>query len=366
MQREEIERLKRIDLIAFLENMGFRPHWRRGDKAMFFSPLREEKSPSFYVQYSDRGWFWKDWGTGESGDIINFVELYYGINFTEAVERLGASSPAYFTPYNPESHSLQTGDEGNFKSKDKEKPRPLGWGYTGLTPSIDNRRCDSRKDSVDWVREFYRKGILMNLNKIEIVRSYFLRNGVRYHSDMKCIPVNDRKENRSYIGIPVPFPLKMRGLELRQIDGDLRKTWGRKTLWLLKRDPRRILIAESVLDALSGEILLGDETIMLCSLNGVCNVSQLEDLFIQYEPKEVILALDADEAGQRATQEALEIAKRHSVAVIEFTGHIDVGVKDLHKLLLYKEELRYGANKMPEVQRTSLPPVDRCILSGRI
>ena len=38
-----------------------------------------------------------------------------------------------FTPYNPESPSLQTGDEGNFKSKDKEKPRPLGQGYTGFT-----------------------------------------------------------------------------------------------------------------------------------------------------------------------------------------------------------------------------------------
>jgi len=302
MQREEIERLKRIDLIAFLENMGFRPNWRRGDKAMFFSPLREEQNPSFYVQRSDGYWTWKDWGIGESGDIINFVELYYGINFTEAVERLGASPPLHFIP------------------------------------SIDNRRCDSRRDSVDWVREFYRKGILMNPNKTEIVRSYFLKMRVRYHSDMKCILVNDRKENRTYIGIPVPFPLKMRGLELRQIDGDLRKTWGRKTLWLLKRDPLRILIAESILDALSGEILLGDETITLCSLNGVCNVSQLEDLFIQYGPKEVLLALDADEPGQRATQEALEIAKRHSVPVIEFTGHLDAGVKDLHRLLMLKEE----------------------------
>jgi methylmalonyl-CoA mutase N-terminal domain/subunit len=37
-----------------------------------------------------------------------------------------------FTPYNPESPGLQTGDEGNFKSKDKEKPSPLGRGYTYL------------------------------------------------------------------------------------------------------------------------------------------------------------------------------------------------------------------------------------------
>jgi len=38
-----------------------------------------------------------------------------------------------FTPYNPESPGLQTGDEGNFRSKDKEKLRPLGLGYTGFT-----------------------------------------------------------------------------------------------------------------------------------------------------------------------------------------------------------------------------------------
>jgi hypothetical protein len=31
-------------------------------------------------------------------------------------------SSNFFTPYNPESPSLQTGDEGNFKSKDKKSP----------------------------------------------------------------------------------------------------------------------------------------------------------------------------------------------------------------------------------------------------
>jgi hypothetical protein len=45
-----------------------------------------------------------------------------------------------FTPYNPENPSLQIDDEGNFKSKDKEKPRPLGRGYTGfyLMESLPN------------------------------------------------------------------------------------------------------------------------------------------------------------------------------------------------------------------------------------
>ena len=37
------------------------------------------------------------------------------------------------TPYNPESPNLQTGDEGDFKSKDKENPCSLGQGYKGFT-----------------------------------------------------------------------------------------------------------------------------------------------------------------------------------------------------------------------------------------
>jgi hypothetical protein len=59
----------------------------------------------------------------------------------------------------------------------------------------------------------------MGSKKMEMVRDYFLKKGVRYHSEMKCILVNDRKENRAYIGIPVPFPLKMRGIELRRLTG---------------------------------------------------------------------------------------------------------------------------------------------------
>jgi hypothetical protein len=41
-----------------------------------------------------------------------------------------------FAPYNPEILSLKTGNEGNFKSKDKEKFRPLERGYTGFTCKI--------------------------------------------------------------------------------------------------------------------------------------------------------------------------------------------------------------------------------------
>jgi hypothetical protein len=325
MNREAIEQAKRINLISFLEQLGFRPSWQSGERAMFFSPLREEKNPSFYVQRFDGCWMWKDWGTGEKGDIINFIELYYGIDFAEAVRRLDP---------------LQTATGRGVLS-----PEDL---RTSQSPKTCKR--DSR-EVVSWVREFYRKGVKMNVHKMEVVRGYFLRRGVRYYPEMKCILVNDWKEKKLYVGIPVPFPLKMRGLELREIDGDSRKTWGRKTLWLLKRNPRRVLVTESVLDALAGELVIGDDSITLCSLNGVCNVDQLGDLFVQYRPREVIMALDADEPGRKAAQEAIDIAKRHLVPVVEFTDHLDAGVKDLHRLLMLEEESKHGRYDLSQVRR---------------
>ena len=51
-----------------------------------------------------------------------------------------------FTPYNPESPSLQTGDEGNFKSSDKEKPRPLGREYTGFTKRRTPEKSPEKSD----------------------------------------------------------------------------------------------------------------------------------------------------------------------------------------------------------------------------
>jgi len=309
-RREEIEGLKRIDLIAFLEGIGFSPRWQSGQRAMFSSPLREEANPSFYVQRdSDGSWTWKDWGTGECGDIIKFAQAYYGVDFKEALKRLGGSS-----------ESLRS---------------------SGVDVKCCGKQKSKETNTAEWAKEFYAKEVVrMQGHKLQIVRDYFLNMGVRYHPETGCIPVKDRKDGKLYVGIPIPYPLKMRGLELREIGGNSKKTWGKKTLWLLKRDPRKMLITESILDALAGEVVLGDDSITLCSLNGVCNVDQLDALFNQYKPSEVILALDNDEPGRIATERAFKIALSHSVRVVQFKGHIEAGVKDLHKLLSLRQEVR--------------------------
>ena len=59
-----------------------------------------------------------------------------------------------FTPYNPESPSLQTGDEDDSKSKDKDKPRPLGRGYTGfISGLLSANRLFDRQERIDTLRD---------------------------------------------------------------------------------------------------------------------------------------------------------------------------------------------------------------------
>jgi hypothetical protein len=300
LSRDEISRLKaEVNLISYLEAMGLKPSWRRNESAMFLSPLRTEKNPSFYVSCRKGCWMWKDWGTGDSGDIIEFLQLLYGIDFPEAVKRLAHKHPSL-----------------------------------SVNPSPPEK-----KDPVDpgWVREFYSGRRKPGHHTEWAIKEYFHRRGVNYYPQMGCIFCRLKEDEKEYVGIPIPFPQKIRGIEWREVEGRSRKTWGKKTLWVLKRNLRRILVSESILDALAGEKVLHNTKLTLCSVNGVTNVTQLEKLFELYKPEEVIFALDADEPGRIATRSALEIAERLSVPrVIDYEEHIQEGVKDLHQLLQKK------------------------------
>ncbi len=61
---------------------------RAGTSYMGCCPFHKEKTPSFSV--SDTRGFYHCFGCGESGDVIKFVQKYYNLDFTDAVERLAA------------------------------------------------------------------------------------------------------------------------------------------------------------------------------------------------------------------------------------------------------------------------------------
>ncbi len=293
-------RLQQIDLAAFIEDrIGLVPKNKAGGRTTFCSPFRGEKEPSFTVSYYHGKWRWRDWGGSDDdhGDIISLVERLWKVDFKEAMRLLLSEE------YPP----------GYFREETRKEEM-------------------TREQKIAYASKIYLT--TLKVNDIGTVAAYFEGKGVRYHPRMGSSLYTSFRDKLVYVATPIPSPARIRGLECRELKGTGRKTLGAKTLWVLKRDAKKVLITESILDCLAGEILLRDQDMSLCALNTVANVGKLDGLFSQYTPENALLALDNDAAGQQATAKALEILKKRRIRTRLVHEHIRAGVKDLHKLLV--------------------------------
>lgn len=92
----ELEQIRQISLVGFLEGMGHVPVSRKGNDVWFRSPFRNERTASFKVDTQRNVWF--DFGIGKGGDIFHLAgELTGSTGFMEQAEFL-SGNPASF-PY---------------------------------------------------------------------------------------------------------------------------------------------------------------------------------------------------------------------------------------------------------------------------
>ncbi len=300
---EDKRMLKQLDLNRFVEEqLGLKSKIRSGSTTYYLSPLREEAKPSFTVEYYKGEWRWRDWGGDEAdrGDIIELVERVYHVAFPEALTILLS----------------------------KEYPA----GYYRREAEAEKR---DRDEKIAYARRLYAR--LLRVNNIDAVSAYFRGRGVAYHFPMGCALHNDFREKKVYLATPVPTPWNLTALECRELKGDGKKTLGAGGLWFLERDPKRILITESILDSLAGEVVLADKEISLCALNSAAYVNQLGEFLKEHDPDEVWLATDNDRPGIAARDRAVEIVSRTRTQIVLVEDHFRAGVKDLHKLLAANE-----------------------------
>ena len=60
-----------ISIKDYLNSLGIQPAKEKGSYGMYRSPLREDNTPSFKVDYNAN--LWCDYGTGEGGTLIDLV-----------------------------------------------------------------------------------------------------------------------------------------------------------------------------------------------------------------------------------------------------------------------------------------------------
>lgn len=80
-----ISQAKQINIITYLEDIGHIGK-QKGEYFWYHSPLRKETTASFSVEIQKNTWM--DWGTNESGDIVDLVKLLFNTDTSGALQQL--------------------------------------------------------------------------------------------------------------------------------------------------------------------------------------------------------------------------------------------------------------------------------------
>ncbi len=86
MEKMSCAEANRIDLVDYLEKLGFTPQKIRGADYWYLSPLRGEKTASFKVNRKKNVWY--DHGIGKGGTVIDFGTLFYCCSVKEFLSKL--------------------------------------------------------------------------------------------------------------------------------------------------------------------------------------------------------------------------------------------------------------------------------------
>ena len=137
------EEIKRISIRAYLAARGIKPRWERGNRGMYLSPLRKERTASFSVSYDKN--LWHDFGTGEGGSIIDLVARMEGCSEIEAARKLAAGEHGMLVPIHVEALKVSEPTPSRLIIlSDRELTHPALLGYLtdqGIDPTIARTYC---------------------------------------------------------------------------------------------------------------------------------------------------------------------------------------------------------------------------------
>ena len=137
------DEIKRISIRAYLAARGIVPQREQGNRGMYLSPLRKERTASFSVSYDKN--LWHDFGTGEGGSIIDLVARMEGCSEIEAARRLAIGEHGMLVPIHVEA--LRTNEPTPSRLtilSDRELTHPALLGYLserGIDLAIARTYC---------------------------------------------------------------------------------------------------------------------------------------------------------------------------------------------------------------------------------
>ncbi len=277
-QKLTCERARSICIVQTLAKLGHFPSRTTEKEAWFLSPLRSETQASFNVSLIKNLWY--DYGLGKGGNTIDLIMTIRNCSFKEAINLL--SNGQFDFSFCPPP-IIASKNRGN---------------------SIYIARCTSLDHPA--------------------LLQYILQRGIPLKvAHVYCKQVWYRINSQEYFAI---------GLENRLGGWELRNKYCKnssspKSYSFINHSSNRLLVTEGIFDFLSLAVLNTKlvEYSDCIVLNSLAFIKDIRDLFSKYS--EVLLFLDNDPAGKKATSALLNFQNNVTDASDIYTGYIDLNEK---------------------------------------
>jgi hypothetical protein len=279
------EKAKQIDLLDYLQKLGYRPSKIRGRDYWFLSPFRNEKTASFKVNCNKNLWF--DFALGKGGTIIDFGIRYFKCSIQELLLKLCQETETGFSFHQP----------------------------------IRENKIDSGEILISVCRAITDPTLRQYLHE----RNIPLIIANRFCSEIEFELYGKRR-------IAIGFKNDLGGYELRS--ENFKGSSSPKSTSIFKNNPSTISVFEGCFDFLSFQTaFLFDRKLIhelpknqgsYLILNSLSFLDTSRELMEKY--RQIDLYLDRDESGLKATSKALEWSENY-----RDKSHIYDAFKDLNE-----------------------------------
>ena len=113
MDRLKCAEARAFDMVDYLHLLGIVPQRVRGIDYWYFSPFRNEKTPSFKVNRVKNIWY--DHGLGKGGDLLDFGVLFHRCSISEFLSKLSQQNNPVFSFHQPFIDAIKSKTENENK-----------------------------------------------------------------------------------------------------------------------------------------------------------------------------------------------------------------------------------------------------------
>jgi DNA primase len=268
---------KEKDLVEYLAALGHQPQKIHGNDYWFFSPLHEEKTPSFKVNKKFNVWY--DHGIGKGGNLVDFGISYHRCSVSEFLQNLSGNSSFH-------QHQFPLSESSQQKEPADDKSRIKILSETSIESAELLHYLDSRKIPFELADKFCRQ--------------------VDFELYGKKITA-------------LGFPNRSGGFELRS--ATFKGSSSPKDISFIDNRTEQIAVFEGFFSFLSFATINQNLHAPLTNclvLNSLAFFEKSRSLMEKYE--QVHLVLDNDVAGKKYTAKALQWSDRY-IDRSDFYGH---------------------------------------------